>query len=204
MNHAGPRHRGQTHNRNFKQPDLRSNRPHRTRHRQRRPLQPVHPSRILIASSLPHRALAGGRLFHLGPHRVQIVRSRDHRKQQNQHASQGQQTLQRSYPSRQPRSRVPPPQPVSRQSQQYPREIEQQFHTTLSKVAATKLDTNPELVFQKPQMKVNVTTVPPSTLETKNGSLITAPKAPPPPAAPPASSSPAYRSRFASRSRPPR
>ena len=125
---ARPRQRRQTCNRNFKPSNFRSNQPHRTRHHGRRPLQTVYPSRILFASRLPHRALAGSRLFHLGPHGMQIVRSRNHRKQQHQSASQGHQTLQRTHPARRSQIRVPPPQPVSRQRHQHPHKIEQQFH----------------------------------------------------------------------------
>jgi len=125
---ARPRQRRYTRNRNFKPPNFRSNQTHCTRHGRRRPLQSVDPGGILIASCLAYGALAVGRVFHLGAHRVQIVRSRDYRKQQNQHASEGQQTLQRTDPAREPRSCAPPPQPAGRQRQQHPRKIEQQFH----------------------------------------------------------------------------
>src|ERR1022692_1120249 len=128
MEHARPRQRRNPHNRNFKPPNFRSGHPTRTCHRSRRRLQPVHPGRILLASRLPHRALADGGVFHLGPHRVHIVRSRNHRKQQHQHASQGQKYLPRTELSSLPHSRVPPPQPVSRQRHQHPHEIKQQFH----------------------------------------------------------------------------
>jgi hypothetical protein len=180
MENARPRQRRHTCNRNFKQPNFRSGQPPRTRHRGRWPLQPVDPARTLIAPCLAHGALTDGRVFHLGPHRVQIVRGRDHRKQQNQHTSQGQQTLHRTHPARQSCSRAPPPQPVSRQRQQHPRQIEQQFHTSQSKRAQTPHPTRTRtLVLQKPQTQVNMTTVPPRyrwkipPLRTENWQLTT-------------------------------
>ena len=172
MQIARPSQRSQTCNRNFQPPRFRSSQPYRARHHRRWPLQPVYPGRILIASRLPHRALAAGRFFHLSPHGVQIVRRRDHRKQQNQHTSQRQQTLQRRYPARHPRSRIPPPQPVSRHRQQHPCEIEQQFHTYQSEPArarsARTRPTKPKPFLQKLQIQVNVTTVPASHSEVRS------------------------------------
>ena len=128
MEKARPGQRRYTANRNFKQRNFRSNQPNRTRYYSRRALQPIDPSRIPIASRLAHRAFADGGIFHLGPHRVQIVRSRNHRKQQNQRASESEQTLQRGQPAHRSRSPAPPPQPVGRKRQQQPCEIEQQLH----------------------------------------------------------------------------
>jgi hypothetical protein len=109
---------------------------------------------MFFAARVQHRALARGGLFHLGPHRVQIVRSRDYREQQYHGAAQRQQTLQRSHSARDPRFPAPPPKPKSRQRQQHPREIKQQFHTEI-----TRLETQPS-VFQKLQIQVNMTIVP--------------------------------------------
>jgi hypothetical protein len=176
MDQRRPRQNRRTNNPNFQQLNFRSNQPHRIRHRRRSSLHPVDPGRTLIAARLAHRPLARGRFFHLGPHCVQIVRSRDHRKQQNQHAPQRQQTLKRSYPACQPRFRIPPPQPVSRQRQQHPRQIEQQFHLgawfpvsfsavsgSIRPQAQKDFQHKPvQLVFQKPQTQVNMTTVPPA------------------------------------------
>lgn len=124
---ASPCQRQQRNIQNFKRSNFLNIRPCRTRHQRWRPLQTVDPTRTLFAPSLPHRSLARCRLFHLSPHRAQIVGSRDHGKQQNQCAPQNQQTLQRTRPSDR-RSGTPPPQPVSRQRQQNPHEIEQQLH----------------------------------------------------------------------------
>ncbi len=123
---ATPCQRQQRNIQNFKRSNFLNIQPRRTRHQRWRPLQPVDPGRTLFASSLPHGPLARCRLFHLGPHRVQIVGRRDHREQQNQCASQSQQTLQRTRPTL--RAHAPAPQPVSRQRQQNPHEIEQQLH----------------------------------------------------------------------------
>jgi len=206
MKNAGHRQRRHRCNGNFKQPDFRGSQRHHTRHRGRRPLQPVSPRRIRIASGLAHGALADGGVFHLGPHRMQIVRSRDHRKQQNQHASQGQQTLQRTHRSRQPHSRVAPPQPVSRQRQQHPREIEQQFHAVQSKAANGTDFAQPfPIILHEPQTQVNVTTVPANRQEPQTRAWplnTTTATARPPPAAPPASASAPGRSRSASPLRP--
>ena len=113
---------------NFKQRNFRSNQPNRTRYGSRRALQPVDPGRILVASRLAHRAFADRGVLHLGPHGVQIVRSRDYRKKQNQGASQGQQTLQGGHPAHRSGSPAPPPQPEGRKREQQPCEIEQQLH----------------------------------------------------------------------------
>jgi hypothetical protein len=126
MENATPCQRQQRNIQNFKRTNFLNIQPRRTRHQRWRPLQPVDPARTLLASSLPHRSLARCRFFHLGAHRVQIVSSRDHRKQQNQYTSQSQQTLQRTQPAL--RTRAPPPQPVSRQRQQNPHEIKKQLH----------------------------------------------------------------------------
>ena len=50
---------------------------------------------------------------------------------------ESQQTLQGSYPARRPQSGVLPPQPVSRQHQQQPRQIEQEFHNLTSQFQVT-------------------------------------------------------------------
>jgi len=77
-------------NKNFKPSNFRRDLPYRTRNHGRRPLQPGPPT-ILIVAALPHRAfVGGGRVLHLSPHGMQIVRCRDYRKQQNQHTSQRQ------------------------------------------------------------------------------------------------------------------
>jgi len=129
---ATPCQRQQRNIQNFKRSNFLNIQPRRTRHQRRRPLQPVDPSRTFFASSLPHRSLARCRLFHLRPHRVQIIGGRNYREQQNQCTSQCQQTLQRTRPSDR-RSGTPPPQPVSRQCQQNPHEIKQQLHNKRQK-----------------------------------------------------------------------
>ena len=58
MKNARTGQRRSTGNGNFKQPNLRSNQPNRTRYDSRRPLQPIDPGRILVASRLAHGAFA--------------------------------------------------------------------------------------------------------------------------------------------------
>ncbi len=120
-----PHQRRKPHSGNIKICNLRSETPRPTGYDGWRPLQSVNRTRTLLAGRLSHCALVGGRVFHLGPHGMQIVGSRDHRKQQNQGASQRQQALPWSQPAPAVRFGVPLPQPVCRQRQQHPRQIEE-------------------------------------------------------------------------------
>src|SRR6202043_2137612 len=119
-------------------------------------LHAIYPTWGLFASSLPYCAFADRRIFDLGPHRMQIVRRGDHRKQQNQGASQSKQTLQSAYPTRRASPRVPAPQPVSRYRQQYPRQIEQQFHVSQKQKKEGQTRNAAELSFSERQTEVNV------------------------------------------------
>jgi hypothetical protein len=53
------------------------------------------PDRNLFSRNLADAAFTGRRFFHLGPHSVQIVAGRDHRKQQNERATKNAQKHQR-------------------------------------------------------------------------------------------------------------
>ena len=205
MKHARSRQWRNPNNRNFKPSSFRSNQPRRTRHRSRRPLPPADPCRALIISRLARRALVDGGIFHLGPHRVQIVRGRDHRKQQNQRTPQRQQYLERIEPASRSRSRAPVPQPISRQPQQHPRQIEKQFHMLEQEHLFSKAPPEKTQVLQKtpnPSQRDHSTAAQIHSrnqeLATGRRQLATAPKAPPPPVAPSASASVARRWHFAS------
>lgn len=161
MDPAGCSQRRERWNANFKAANFRSSHPRRIRDQSRRTLQPADPRGTLIGPGLALSPFVYRRVFHLCPHRVQIVRSGDHWKQQDQNASQGQQTFQRTNPARQSRCVASPPQPVSRQCQQQPREIKQKFHTLPAPCDNRTPMRN--LVLQITQFQVNVTTVPPPT-----------------------------------------
>lgn len=82
----------------------------------------------LCRAGLVEAALAGRRFFHFCAHGVEIVRCRNYREEDDQHACQREQAVQRS-------QLVPclaleraAPQPVGGQRQEKPREIEEQFH----------------------------------------------------------------------------
>jgi len=161
MEYARRCQRRQTNGQNFMQRGFRSSQPRCTRHNSQGRSQPVDPGRILVAPSRSHRAFVRARLFDLASHRVQIVGSRDHGEQQDQHATQRQQALQRREcllprPTRSPA----PPQPVRRQSQQNPCEIEQKLHALKNLPEMRRTNARPsQPVFQKSQIQVNVTRV---------------------------------------------
>ena len=95
--------------------------------------------------SLPARladaALADRGLFHLCTHGPEIVGGRDHREQDHQHASQGQQTLNGGEPARSRRAPAAAPQQVCGQRQQQPGEVEKQFHQLILETGDLKQST---------------------------------------------------------------
>src|SRR5579872_385581 len=103
-------------------------------------------------ASLMQGALAERGFFHLGAHYAEIVRGGNHGEENHQHASEGEEALQGTELAR---SDPPPPQPIGGNREQQPSQIEQQFHEIRTGVARAP----EELVFQKLQMQVNVTSV---------------------------------------------
>jgi hypothetical protein len=110
---------------NIQQSNFWSRQRDRGRHERRGALQTVQPGCVLIGGCLSHRALADGRVLHLGAHGVQIVGGGDDREQKNQRAAEREETLPRAGAARLHSS---PPQPIPWQGQQEPREIQQKFH----------------------------------------------------------------------------
>jgi hypothetical protein len=133
---------------------------HRACHERGRRLQPVDPACVPLAGGRAHGSLADSRFFHFSPHRVEIVAGRDYRKQQDQQTSQSQQQLARAESALLHNSAFPP-QPICRQHQKHPRQIEQQLHYDESqKMRAIRLSPQTyTAVFQKFQTQVNVTGV---------------------------------------------
>ena len=81
-------------------------------------------------AGLPDSALAGRRFLDLSPHRVEVIGGGDYGEEDDQHASQRQQALQRRQRSTGAGTSGMAPEPVRGQRQEQPSEIEQQFHET--------------------------------------------------------------------------
>lgn len=81
-----------------------------------------------VAAGLADIVLVARRFLHLGAHGTEIVGRGNHREQDNQRTSQRQQALGRGEPAAVSHASRVAPQPIGRQRQQEPCEIEQQFH----------------------------------------------------------------------------
>ena len=79
---------------------------------------------ISFTALLAGAALAGGSFLHLRAHGLQIVAGRNYREQYDEHASQSQQDLDGSEAAAVMSRSGVAPQPIGRQGQKQPREIE--------------------------------------------------------------------------------
>ena len=81
-----------------------------------------------MIARVAHTALAVWRFLQFSPHRAKIVCGGDHWKENDEKTSQRKQALRRCQPTAKPATAGAPPEPIGRQCQKNPREVEQQFH----------------------------------------------------------------------------
>ncbi len=108
------------------------------------------PRRGLLIARLPDAVSAVRRFFHFGAHGPKVVGGRNHREEDDQQASQGQQTVQGTELADRV---VATPEPPGWKRQQQPGQIEQKLHQSLKNTfRCEELGRMNNLVFQKLQI----------------------------------------------------